>query len=284
MKVFTRTGKVAAVGVVALFAVAGCASAPTPSGTTTSGSYVALGDSFTANSFHSPGASSNGCDQTGRNQPHVVQARMGFSSFVDASCDGATSDDIMAAGTGNAAQISFVTSATKLVTLSIGGNDIGFSDIVKNCTLDYLTFGGCKGDYVSGTTDQITNKINAAKVKIQNVVNAVKARAPQAKIFIYGYPTLVPMSGTSGCTGLTLASGDISYLRSKQAQLNSALSSIASGSGATYVDVYGPSAGHDPCSDTAWVARVIDLPPVHPTSRGVDALADLVADSVQANF
>lgn len=284
MKVFTRTGKVAAVGVVALFAVAGCTSAPTPSGTTTSGKYVALGDSFTANSFHSPGASSNGCDQTGRNQPHVVQARMGFSSFVDASCDGATSDDIMAAGTGNASQISFVTSTTKLVTLSIGGNDIGFSDIVKNCTIDYLTFGGCKGDYVSGTTDQITNRINAAKVKIQNVVNAVKARAPQAKIFIYGYPTLVPMSGTSGCTGLTLASGDISYLRSKQAQLNSALSSIATASGAKYIDVYGPSAGHDPCSSTAWVARVIDLPPVHPTSRGVDALADLVADSVQANF
>ena len=284
MKVFTRTGKVAAVSVVALFAVAGCTSAPTPSGTTTSGKYVALGDSFTANSFHSPGASSNGCDQTGRNQPHVVQARMGFSSFVDASCDGATSDDIMAAGTGNASQISFVTSTTKLVTLSIGGNDIGFSDIVKNCTIDYLTFGGCKGDYVSGTTDQITNRINAAKVKIQNVVNAVKARAPQAKIFIYGYPTLVPMSGTSGCTGLTLASGDISYLRSKQAQLNSALSSIATASGAKYIDVYGPSAGHDPCSSTAWVARVIDLPPVHPTSRGVDALADLVADSVQANF
>ena len=177
--------------------LAACSSAPAPSGQTHTGGYVALGDSFTANSYHGPGATGNGCDQSGRNQPHVVQARLGYASFVDASCDGATTNDILTNGNGDQAQISFVTSATKLVTVSIGGNDVGFSDIVKNCTLDYLSFGGCKADYVSGTTDSLSAKISQTQPKIAQVLAAVKSRAPQAKIFVYGYPTLVPMSGSS---------------------------------------------------------------------------------------
>jgi lysophospholipase L1-like esterase len=278
-----RRASVAAFGLAAVV-LGACSSAPAPSGQTHTGGYVALGDSFTANSYHGPSASGNGCDQSGRNQPHVVQARMGYATFVDASCDGATTNDILNNGNGDQAQIAFVNSSTRLVTLSIGGNDIGFSDIVKNCTLDYLTFGGCKADYVSGTTDEISNRIAATAPKVAQVLATVQSRAPQAQIFVYGYPTLVPMSGTSSCTGLTLSSGDIPYLRSKQAELETMLRAKAQAAGARFIDVYGPSAGHDPCASSAWVARVIDLPPVHPTGAGVDALASIVANAVDANL
>ena len=280
----SKVGKSIAGVAFAALVVGACSSAPSPSGQTHTGGYVALGDSFTANSFHGPSASGNGCDQSGRNQPHVVQARMGYQTFVDASCDGATTNDILTNGNGDQSQISFVTSSTKLVTLSIGGNDIGFSDIVKNCTLDYLTFGGCKADYVSGTTDQITNRINTTAPKVAQVLSTIKSRAPQATIFVYGYPTLVPATGSSSCTGLTLSSGDIPYLRAKQAELETMLRTKAQAAGAHFIDVYGPSAGHDPCASNAWVARVIDLPPVHPTGAGVDALASIVANAVDSTL
>lgn len=260
--------------------VAGCSSAPAPSGQSHTGAYVALGDSFTANSYHGPSATGNGCDQSGANQPHTVQARLGYASFVDASCDGATTNDILNQGNGTQPQISYVTSTTKLVTLGIGGNDIGFSDIVVNCTKAYLTFGGCKGDYVSGSTDKISDTINATAPKVAQVLAQVKSRAPQAKVFVYGYPTLVPMTGNSGCVGLTLASSDIPYLRDKEAQLNAMLKSKAQAAGATYIDVYGPSADHDPCAGDAWVARVIDLPPVHPTKAGMNNLAAIITDAI----
>lgn len=273
----TKFGSVMVLGATVL---AACTSAPAPSGQTHSGAYVALGDSFTANSYHGPDASGNGCDQSGANQPHTVQARMGYASFVDASCDGATTNDILNVGTGTKAQISYVTSSTKLVTLSIGGNDINFSDIVKNCTLDYLTFGGCKADYVSGTTDQLSNKVKATAPKVASVLAAVKSRAPGAKVFVYGYPTLVPMTGSSGCVGLTLASSDIPYLRAKQAELNDMLKSEATKAGATYIDVYTPSSGHDPCASANWVARVVDLPPVHPTKSGMNATAAIVTNAI----
>ena len=280
---FVRSALRSSMAVVGFSAVlAACSSAPAPSGQTHTGGYVALGDSFTANSYHGPGATGNGCDQSGRNQPHVVQARLGYASFVDASCDGATTNDILTNGNGDQAQISFVTSTTKLVTVSIGGNDVGFSDIVKNCTLDYLSFGGCKADYVSGTTDSLSAKISQTQPKIAQVLATVKSRAPQAKIFVYGYPTLVPMSGSSGCTGLTLASSDIPYIRAKQAEFETMLRSTTQAAGATFIDVYASSNGHDPCASSAWTARVIDLPPLHPTSAGVDAMALQVANAVDA--
>lgn len=287
MKVFTRTGKVAAVGVVALFAVAGCTSAPTPSGTTTSGKYVALGDSFTANSFHSPGASSNGCDQTGRNQPHVVQARMGFSSFVDASCDGATSDDIMAAGTGNASQISFVTSTTKLVTLSIGGNDIGFSDIVKDCATKLPGSSGCQSQYVHDGRDELSGRIAATAPKVDAVLAEIKRKAPAAKTFVVGYPTVLPETG-NGCYPLVpVLPSDVPYLRAKVKELNAMLAARAGAAGVTYVDIATPSIGHDFCQSGSakWVEGIVPTSvaaPVHPNARGMAGWAPTVAAAVNA--
>ena len=97
---------------------------------------------------------------------------------------------------------------------------------------------------------------------------------------LYGYPTLLPMTGSTTCTGMTFASSDVPYLRSKQAELNTMLKAASSSAKVTYVDVYGPSAGHDPCSSSAWVNRVIDLPPLHPTKAGQTATGNLIADAL----
>lgn len=273
--------RVRMVGLAALAAVGGVACSSSSATPTPSAQVVGLGDSFTSNSFHSPSVKSNGCTQSAGNQPHVVASRLG-KTLSDMSCDGATTNDILNPGKGDTAQIDAVTASAEVVTLSIGGNDIGFSGIVTNCTLDYVTFGGCSDEYLHDGIDEISQSIAATAPKVAQVLQAVHTRAPSAKVFVYGYPTLVPMTGTSGCTGLTLAAADIPYLRAKQAELNQMLATQAAANGATYIDVYTPSAGHDPCSSSKWVARTIDLPPAHPSKAGMDAIANIVATAIDA--
>ena len=252
---------------------AACQPAPPPSG----GELVALGDSFTSNSILLPSTKTNGCFQSLGNQPRLVADRLGIGKVTDASCDGATTSDIMG---GSAPQIDRVTSSATVVTVSIGGNDLGFSDIAVQCSKRAVTFRTCKGDYVKGGTDALSAKVATIRPKVDQVLGTAKSRAPGARVVLYGYPTLLPMSGTSTCAGMTFAGSDVPYLRAKQAELNTMLKAAAVSAGVTYVDVYGPSAGHDPCSSTPWVNKVIDLPPLHPTHRGQTAMGNLIADAL----
>lgn len=254
---------------------AACASAPTPGGGP--GKLVALGDSFTSNSALFPTTKTNGCNQSKGNQPRLVASRLGIADVTDASCDGAKTTDIMG---GSAPQINKVTSAATIVMVSIGGNDLGFSDIAVQCSKRAITLKTCKGDYVKSGNDALSAKVAATRPKVDQVLAAAKSRAPQARVVLYGYPTLLPMTGTSTCLGMTFTKTDVPYLRAKQAELNNMLKASAKANGVTYVDVYGPSAGHDPCASQPWVNKVIDVPPLHPTNLGQTATGNLVADAL----
>lgn len=252
---------------------AACQPAPPPGGD----ELVALGDSFTSNSTLLPSTRTNGCFQSTGNQPRLVASRLAIPKVTDASCDGATTTDIMG---GSTPQIAKVTPSATVVMVSIGGNDLGFSNIAVQCSKRAITFKTCKGDYVKGGNDTLSAKVATIRPKIDQVLAAVKAQAPQARVVLYGYPTLLPMSGNSTCAGMTFTRSDVPYLRAKQAELNNMLGVAAASAGVTYVDVYGPSVGHDPCSSTPWVNKVIDLPPLHPTHRGQTATGNLIADAL----
>ena len=262
---------------VASLALALVGAACQPAAPPNSGELVALGDSFTSNSTLLPSTRTNGCFQSTGNQPRLVAKRLAIPKVTDASCDGATTADILG---GSAAQINKVTSSATVVMVSIGGNDLGFSNIAVQCSKRAITFKTCKGDYVNGGTDALSAKVAAIRPKVDQVLSAVKTRSPGARVVLYGYPTLLPMSGTSTCVGMTFAGSDVPYLRAKQAELNTMLKASAKAKGVTYVDVYGPSAGHDPCSSTPWVNKVIDVPPLHPTHRGQTATGNLIADAL----
>src|SRR6185312_16095982 len=93
------------------------------------GRYVALGDSYTSGPLIPTQVDLN-CVRSNRNYPALTAAAIGSSAFVDVSCGGATTDDILNAGSGTLgvpvpAQVNAVTAATALVTIGIGGNDIG---------------------------------------------------------------------------------------------------------------------------------------------------------------
>ncbi len=264
------------------------------------GPYVALGDSYTAGP-KIPGQTGTpaGCDRSDHNYPALVASRLGVqdTGFRDVSCSGATIADLTRPqltdhGT-NPPQLAAISPKTRLVTLGIGGNDIGFGSMIRRCVtmgVAYQALGSgkyipedtpCKRHYVDRGTDEVERKIENAGERLAGALTEINRRAPQARVYVVGYPAVLPADGT-GCGGdLPLAPGDMSYLREKEQQLNSELRERAQASGAVYVDTYRPSEGRDACSDAAtrWIEPLVPNSPaaaVHPNARGERGMADAV--------
>ncbi|HEU5332398.1 MAG TPA: SGNH/GDSL hydrolase family protein [Actinocrinis sp.] len=266
--------------------------------------YVALGDSYTSG----PGipdqvGQPSGCDRSSRDYPALVAAdlRLAASQVRDVSCSGATIADLSTAqptkaGT-NPAQITALSDATGLVTLGIGGNDVDFAGVLAHCVeRDVIpalinTSSGlapCRSSYTSGGVDQIQQKIQTAADNLATALAQIKQRAPHARIYVIGYPALVPPSGTACAHTLGITQGDVAFLHDEELRLNSMLKQHAESTGATYVDTYAPSAGHDACSSSAarWIEPLVPASsavPLHPNARGEQGMADAVLRAIKSS-
>jgi hypothetical protein len=274
--------------VIALSGTAG-AGVSGPPGAAGPPHYVALGDSYTAGPLvPNQTGSPVGCLRSTHSYPFGVATGTGAATFTDVSCQGATTADMthsqsVPLGT-NAPQDNALSASTTLVTLQISGNDIGFSDIIVHCTTLSLTnpFGSpCKGHYTSGGTDRLRAKIDAAAPKVAADLRGIHADAPNAHVFLVGYPVILPNSG-DGCWPLVpIAYGDVPYLRGVEKALNSMLAAEAAANNATFVDTYTASIGHDVCRvpGTKWVEGLIPTAlaaPFHPNRLGEQGMAQQV--------
>ena len=288
----TRRGLVAVAGgsllAVALAGTAG-AGIVGPPGSAGPPHYVALGDSYTAGPLvPSQTGSPAGCLRSTHSYPFLVAAGTSAARFTDVSCQGATTANMTHAqsvplGT-NPPEDNALSASTTLVTLQISGNNIGFSDIIIHCTTLSVTdpFGSpCKDHYTSGGTDQLRAKIAKAAPKVAADLQQIHADAPNAKVFVVGYPVILPNSG-DGCWPLVpIAYGDVPYLRGVEKALNSMLAAEAAANNATFVDTYTASIGHDVCQDpgTKWVEGLIPTSPAvpfHPNRLGEQEMAQQV--------
>ena len=270
------------------------------------GPYVALGDSYTSGpKIPRQSKTPAGCDRSDHNYPAVVARQLGVTAadFRDVSCSGATITDLTAPqktsnGT-NPAQLSALSTRTRLVTLGIGGNDIGFGSTVTKCVTMgamYRAIGSdrlfsddapCKKQYVDGGTDEVAQKIQTAGRKLSAALAEIERRAPKARVYVVGYPVILPAEGKGCGRELPLAPGDATYLHDKGKQLNTMLRGQAEAAGATYVDTYSPSVGHDACSaqKTRWIEPLRPSSPaaaVHPNARGEKGMADAVLRAIGA--
>jgi len=261
--------------------------APTGAGAQTPPtSYVALGDSFTSGPLI-PNQSLEplGCLRSDRNYPHLVAGNTGTQAFRDVSCAGADTNDLYSEHGvwpgPNPPQLNALDAGTRVVTMGMGGNDIGFSGIIESCA-SALPFGSpCRNRYVVNGVDELTNRINATAPKIAAAVTAIRARSPQARILVVGYPAIVPDSGSGCWPSVPMAWNDVPYLRAKHKELNAMLAGQAAAQGAVYVDTYTPSIGRDACASggTRWVEPLIPgnaAAPFHPNARGMQGMATAV--------
>jgi GDSL-like Lipase/Acylhydrolase family len=256
--------------VMALFGAVAAASA----GATT---YTALGDSYAAGPLI-PNQSLNplGCFRSDHNYAHLAAAAKGLT-LTDVSCSGATTNDMTETQNvepgPNPPQFNGLSTSTGIVSLTIGGNDIGFTEIIENC-ITYNPFSSpCKEQYDSGGHDQLAERIENAAPKVAAVLQGIHTRSPSARVFVVNYPQILPTG--SGCwPTIPLGFGDVPYLRATEERLNSMLATQAAANNATIVNWYAASAGHDACksSGTRWVEPLIpgELAfPVHPNKAGM---------------
>lgn len=255
-----RITSVIAAGLGAIALVTGTV-APAQAGPNTPnrGRYAAVGDSFAAGvglpvlknvgqSLRSAGA-----------YPVLLAGKDNKVTFLAAS--GATTADVLAG------QIAGIPDTARQVTVTVGGNDVGFAHVAGTCLTAPQA---CKA-----TLNAAAAKIPAAGAGVVATVAAIKQRAPGAEVYVTGYPQLFqPFSGP-GCASLPLFA--LVGFDAATMGLNGTIHQAAMASGATFVDVTDDFAGHGLCSADSWIQGPGGVAPLHPTADGQQAYADALA-------
>ncbi|MBW5481470.1 SGNH/GDSL hydrolase family protein [Streptomyces bambusae] len=290
-----RTGLVA--GTVAALAgacitpaSAATGAGPGPGSGARYGEYVALGDSYAAGAGI-PGQSAGLCFRSDRNYASLVAARLAPAVTRDVTCGAAKLKHLTephrypVIGQVNAPQLDALTSRTRLVTITLGGNDLGTSDlglgdIVVRCVAlaaVHPVGSPCRSSY--GNT--LHERADEAGPRIAAALQEIRRRSPEAKIVITGYPSILPENAWDCLFRQPVTVSDAAYLRDVVKYLNGVIAERAEANGATYVDTHTPTLGHDICQSPSqrWIEGILPhqpTMPVHPNARGEQAMADAV--------
>jgi lysophospholipase L1-like esterase len=253
--------------------------------------WAGLGDSYAAGPLI-PNQQLNplGCLRSDHNFAHLAAATLG-RSLADVSCSGAKTDDMTAPQDvtlgPNPPQFNALTTDTQVVTLQIGGNDIGFTSILQNCATANPFAHPCRDRYVVDGRDTLADKIAATAPKIAAVLQGIHARSPGARVFVVNYAAILPETGSGCWPQVPIAFTDVPYLRSVEKKLNAMLAEKAAANGARIVDDYTASIGRDACrsASTRWVEPLVPgnaAAPFHPNARGEAGIAAVVVREVSS--
>jgi hypothetical protein len=222
----------------------------------------------------------------------LTSAALGLS-LSDRSCSSATTKDLTASqGPGIPAQLTALSSDTSLVSVGIGGNDLGFSTIAGNCVAG-TPWGGtrvgwnCTKRYGSGGVDELAGTLRRVGSAVAASLTDIRERAPHARVFVVGYPDVVPPDGSGCWPRLPYSAHDLGFLRGVESDLNATLAADAAAAGDVFVDMATPSAGHSGCASTAsrWVEPLLATRgtfPLHPTAAGMAGMAKVLEAAISA--
>jgi hypothetical protein len=140
----------------------------------------------------------------------------------------------------------------------------------------------CASHYTAGGDDQLAARVHQVGDRVSSSLGEIRARAPRARVFVIGYPDIIPATGSGCWPRLPFSDRDVAYLRSVEDLLNATLAGDAARSGATFVDMATPSATHASCAPAAtrWVEPVIPSRgtfPLHPSAAGMAGMAQVLA-------
>lgn len=283
---------------------------------------VALGDSYSSGEGDEPfdsipnGNAANACHRSvDTYSRHLVMPRQSTPAYTNSAdeldliaCSGAhtvsiTSDAVNTSSTqenphgsgwgapgyqnGLETQLAqgWVDADTNVVTLTIGGNDARFSDVIQYCmgVSGGPTIHNCSdsGQIMPGDTQDLKTTephiiSDLMPAKLQATYNAIHALAPNAVIIVGGYPQLFTPQGDDGiCLGM-IAKGDKLWLNSMGALMDSTVQSsvkavAAAGVKIYYADPEPTFSGHEECTSNQYLNGVDLVNTVysfHPNSAG----------------
>jgi hypothetical protein len=220
------------------------------------GPYVALGDSYASGVGAGSYISSSGdCKRSTKAHPYLWAAANSPSSFAFTACSGARTGDVLAN------QMGPLSSSTALVSISVGGNDAGFADVMTTCVLQ--------------SDSSCVSRINTAKAyvdstlpgKLDSVYSAIRAKAPSARVVVLGYPRFYQLG--QACLGLSETKRKA--INDAADYLDAAVARRAAAHSFTFGDVRPTFTGHEICSGSSWLHSVNWLnigDSYHPTAAG----------------
>jgi lysophospholipase L1-like esterase len=252
--------------------------------------YVALGDSAAAGPLiPDQDVLHLGCLRSTRNWPSVLAASLGTATFRDVTCSAAVADDFEGSQTTFLGpvppQFDALTPTTDLVSLTIGGNDIGLVGAALGCVnlLPEPIGVSCEARLTAGGVDRLAAKIDAFGPEFAATLDGIRARSPRAKIVVVGYGTYIRPGGCYPAQPLWGRDSD--YLQASIDRLNGVFATEASKHGATFLGIAPPSVGHDVCAPVSqrWFEGLVPTTvaaPLHPNQRGMAGIGAYLAGAL----
>ncbi|HZR54040.1 MAG TPA: SGNH/GDSL hydrolase family protein [Streptosporangiaceae bacterium] len=251
-----RPFRILAIGVAALTLglAAALIATGTPARAASSVRYVSLGDSYA--SGVGAGNESGSCDQSPNAFGPMWASANSPASFTFAACTGATTSSVISG------QLSSLSASTTLVSIVIGGNDVGFSSIMETCVLESTS--SCENAVAQ--SEQVAN--TTLPGSLGTLFADVKAHAPNAKVVVLDYPDFYDLS-VPICIGLS--SGDHQALDNGINDLDGVIQTAAGKAGFHFADVRAQFSGHELCDGSGWLhsLSIFDIhTSYHPTATG----------------
>ena len=229
--------------------------------------YVALGDSYSSGTGTRTYFDS-ACQKSAYAYPALVDVQRPDTDLVFAACSGARTVDVLNS------QVASLTADTRWVTITIGGNDAGFSTVITQCAQP-AWFSNCHGA-IDGAQGYIRNTLPA---QLDQVYAAIAARSPAATVIVLSYPRLFMGVDCNAATFFSAA--EMTRLNETADLLRDTTLARATAAGANFrfADVIAPFVGHAVCSSSAWLNGLSNplAESYHPNRTGhADGYAPLV--------
>lgn len=277
----------------------------------TGGAYVALGDSYSSGE----GVYDEAAEKVPLNQG-AARCRRSRESYVATvekayrfvggvqfwACGGATTGSFLRGQGGQPPQLDRVVSSVSLVTLTLGGNDAGFTPVLTECFV--------KVSWSSGCVDQeaeVARRIERLGRALYDVLAGIRSRAPHARIIVVGYPRPFPRAPAGDVRVLgpvpafSMSVRDQQWVNRMTRALDDEIGRVATGmdrmiaafrgqGSVEFIDAYDAFEGHEVGTGDPFVHGVLlepGLPPVnrnsfHPTHGGYRRMAELVNQRIAA--
>lgn len=258
--------------------------------------YVALGDSYSSGEgdgdfVGGTDRAADHCHRSAHAYPELLDHSQHLGSLDFVSCSGAITDDFFDTnneGNHEPPQSRALSAGTKYVTLTFGGNDLGFSDVLTTCV--YGKYGpvtvygkpGCSKN--KSLTATVANRLKALAGKatartpkgvrirsIASILKRIHQLAPKARVYLADYPLLFGTHFRSDCgvgtviarnvpvvgnvtVALKLSKPDVTWLNSVGTSLANVLKSAAAANGATFVNAIPEFRSHGICDTSRqWI-------------------------------
>ncbi len=245
---------------------------------------VALGDSFssgegTLNYEPSGERCHRGPDAWPRLLATDSLAADEFDIIGHLACAGAEMHDLYKVFKGEAPQLDELEriaaeAEVELVTVTIGGQDIGFEHLLRECVLlDTSCTNGLFWPRMFARISRVESHLT------KDVLPDIQARVPaDTRVLLVGYPRLLPEEQAEVTSCGSLRPRERIDLNALAGVIDHRLSQAAENAGAEYVSVLDVLDGHELCTADSWIFPIVDRAPQegHPIYQGQQAIAEAV--------